>query len=120
VIAWLASLPDFFRVLVYVLLGEGICACWAFVILYSFNHKWWHNDIGRHLVALSACLGTLLSFYGLLVFWPTMPGRDVIRMVLFVSLIAVINQRLWVFGRYDLARRREQKRRVGRGRRGGI
>lgn len=111
-ITWLASLPGFFRGLVYVLLGEGIVACWAFVALYSFNHKWWHNDIGRHLVALSACLGALLTFYGLLVFWPDMPGKDAVRMVLFVSLIIVINQRLWVFGRYDLAKKREQKRRA--------
>lgn len=108
-ITWLTSLPTFWRVVVYALLGEGIVACWSFVALYSFNHRWWHNDIGRHLVALSACLGALLTFYGLLTFWPDMPYRDVIRMVLFVSLIVVINQRLWVFGRYELARKREQR-----------
>lgn len=113
-IDWLASLPDVSRMVVYALLGEGILACWAFVILYSVNHKWWHNDIGRHLVALSTCLGAFLTYYGLLVFWPDMPGRDVIRGVLFVSLIAVINQRLWVFGRYDLARKRERRRREAR------
>lgn len=108
-IVWLASLPTAWRVVVYVLLGEGIVACWSFVALYSLNHKWWHNDIGRHLVALSACLGALLTFYGLLVFWPDMPGRDIIRMILFVSLIVVINQRLWVFGRYELAKTRQRR-----------
>ena len=110
-IAWLASLSTAYRVLVYVLLGEGIVACWVFVALYSFSYRWWRNSVGRHLVALSACLGAFLTYYGLLVFWPDMPGRDVIRGVLFVTLIVVINQRLWVFGRYDLARRREQRRR---------
>lgn len=109
-IAWITSLPDLSRLLVYLLLGEGIVACWTFVILYSINHKWWHNDIGRHLVALSSCLGAFLTYYGLLVFWPDMPWRDEIRTVLFVALIAVINQRLWVFGRYDLARKRAQRR----------
>jgi hypothetical protein len=114
VIAWVASLPQLYRVLVYVLLCEGIFACWAFVALYSFNHRWWHNDIGRHLVALSACLGALLSYVGLLVLCPDMPWRDAIGMGLFVSLIAVVNQRLWVFGRYDLARKRERKARAER------
>lgn len=110
--SWLASLPTGYRVLVYLLLGEGIVACWAFVVLYSLSFRWWRNAVGRHLVALSACLGALLSFYGLLVFWPDLPGKDAIRGVLFLSLIAVINQRLWVFGRYDLARRREQRRKA--------
>jgi tetrahydromethanopterin S-methyltransferase subunit E len=109
VIVWLTSLPSLARVLVYALLAEGIVACWAFVVLYSLKHKWWHNDFGRHLVALSSCLGAFLTYYGLLVFWPDMPGRDVIRGVLFVALIAVINQRLWVFGRYERARMRERR-----------
>jgi hypothetical protein len=107
VINWMMSLPSFGKLLVYTLLGEGICACWAFVVLYTLRHKWWHNQFGRHLVALSSCLGAFLTYYGLLVFWPDMPARDTVRMVLFVALIIVINQRLWVFGRYERARRRD-------------
>lgn len=106
---WIASVPLPVRLLVYGLLAEGIAACWAFVVLYSVKHRWWHNDFGRHLVALSTCLGLFLTYYGLLVFWPDLPGKDVIRLVLFVALIMVINQRLWVFGRYERARTRERK-----------
>lgn len=111
-IAWLTSLPPIGKLVVYALLGEGIAACWAFVILYTIEHKWWHSDFGRHLVALSSCLGAFLSYYGLLVFWPDMPYRDAIRTVLFVSLIFVINQRLWVFGRYEMAKKRERRRKA--------
>jgi tetrahydromethanopterin S-methyltransferase subunit E len=113
VIDWLAHLPSPWQWVVYALLGEGIAACWAFVILYSIKHAWWHNDFGRHLVALSSCLGLFLTYYGMLVFWPELPGKNVIRMVLFVALIVVINQRLWVFGRYEQARKREKKARAG-------
>jgi len=109
VINWMTGLPSVGKLLVYALLAEGILACWAFVILYSILHKWWGNQFGRHLVALSACLGAFLTYYGLLVFWPDMPARDTVRMVLFVALILVINQRLWVFGRYEYARRRADR-----------
>lgn len=104
----LAAYPLGWRIYAYVLLGVGIFGCWAFVALYTKKYRWWTDPFGQHLVAFSACLGLFLTYYGVLVVWPDMPGRGAVRLALFTLLTVVIVWRLVLFGRFTRAKERER------------
>lgn len=101
------SYPLGWQIYALVMLGVGIVGCWAFVYRYVRTYRWWRNEFGRHLVAFSASLGLLLTYVGVLWVYPDLPGRNVIRLVLFSSLIAVIVWRLVLFERVKRAEKRE-------------
>jgi hypothetical protein len=106
----LSSLPFWWRVEAIVLLVIGAGSCWSFVTLYWVTFKWWRNDFGRHLIAMSSCLGAFFTYYLILVAWPDLPGRGLIRLILFHLLVVTVVWRLVVFGRVELAKKRERAR----------
>ncbi len=79
--------------------------CVAFVIWYWISYKWWRNDFGRHLMSMSASLGSLATFSLIVWVWPNLPGRGLIRMVLFTLLAMAVVWRLVVFGRVERAKK---------------
>lgn len=95
----LTSLPLWWRVVMYVLLGVGVVGCWGFVWMYTRTYKWWRNQFGQHLVAFSTCLGLFLSYYTVRLFWVDMPWRTPIVLTLFVFLDVVIVWRFALFWR---------------------
>ena len=105
----LSALPPGLKLYTLALLVISCAGCWLFVVLYHRAYKWWNNEFGRHLVTFSASLGLFLTYYLVLAFWPTMPDglRLWLRTSLFTLLTAVIVWRLVLFGRVNLAQRRE-------------
>lgn len=84
-------------------------ACWGFVVLYSLAYRWWLNPFGRNLVGFSASLGVLATYALVVAVKPDLPHRMWVWLSLTCVLAGVAVWRLVVFGRYDLARRREIK-----------
>ena len=103
----LSALPPGLKYYTLALLVIACAGCWLFVVLYHRAYKWWNNEFGRHLVSFSACLGLFLTYYLVLAFWPGMPWRTGIRTGLFTLLTAAVVWRLVLFGRVNLAQRRE-------------
>ena len=95
-----------FEVALRIILAGG---CVAFIVRYSMTNRWWKNVFGRHLISMSASLGALGLFSLLVLVWPGMPGRGVIRMVLFTLLALTVVWRVVVFERYQRARKRERE-----------
>lgn len=97
-----------FEVTLRIVLTGG---CAAFIIRYWMTNRWWRNDFGRHLMSMSAALGALGAFSLLVLVWPDLPARGLVRMVLFFLLALTVVWRIVVFERYELAKRRERRSR---------
>lgn len=105
----IAALDLGWRLLAYVLLGVGSVGCWWFIARYTSLYKWWRNDFGRHLIALSSCLGLFYTYYVAVVIWPDLPGRTAIRLALFVALTGTIMWRVIIFERVARLERLDRK-----------
>lgn len=105
----IAALDPGWRLFVYALLGIGALGCWWFIGRYTSLYRWWRNDIGRHLIALSSCLGLFYTYYAAVVFWPDLPGRTGIRLALFAALTGTILWRVAIFERVARLERLERK-----------
>ena len=97
------------RVIVIIELFVALIGCWWFVVLYTVTWPWWKNDVGRHLVAFSASLGLVLTYYALRIFWPRLPGVGITTVVLFGTLTGVIVWRLVLFLRIRRELRRQRR-----------
>jgi len=103
--------PAWLIILSGVLLAVDTLACVAFIVIYTRRAKWWRNDVGRNLVTMSASLGGLLGYSALAFLWPGIPGRVIIRTVLFLSLTAAVIWRVVVFHRIgrEIDRKKEDQ-----------
>lgn len=97
------SYPLGWKIYALTLLALGLIGCWAFVIRYMRRYDWWATEFGRHLIALSSCLGLFMTFYAVLAVFPRLPGAAAIRLILFTVLVAVILWRLVLFERIKRA-----------------
>lgn len=115
----IAALPLPLRVYTLALLVICTVGCWVFVGRYWQKHRWWTNDVGRHLIAFSGCLGLFFVYFGVLAFWPSMPTglRIGLRTGLFTLLTAIIVWRVVLFERVERVQRkkRAEARRRGEG-----
>lgn len=89
--------PLLWKVYAIVLLALFVSSCWAFVIGYATRYRWWDNQVGRHLISFSGCLGLFGTYYTVLAVWPDMPGRSGIRLALFTVLTGVTVWRFFWF-----------------------
>lgn len=104
-----ATLPPWLRVLTEIVLIIGAVASWLFIFRYMAKFRWWTTDIGRHLIAVSACLGAFYSYSAVAVVWPDVPGRVWVRGVLFVLITITIVWRLIMFERVQRQLRKDKK-----------
>ena len=91
--------PTWLIVLSGLTLAADSIACFWFIVIYSLRAKWWRNPMGRNLVTMSASLGALFGYSALAFLWPGIPGRVVIRTLLFLSLTTAVIWRVVVFHR---------------------
>lgn len=68
-----------------------------FVILYQIRVKWWRTAIGRMLMSFIGSLECILLLTVLSVFWPDMPGRPYLRVVVWAIIIASFTYMLVAF-----------------------
>ncbi len=99
------SLPPVWAAVAYALLGLGVLFTFGFIARYVTNLPWSRTEEGRHLVAMSANVGAFFVLYSVLAVWPDFPGRNAIRMTLFVVLVANCGRRWWLLERYLRERR---------------
>ncbi|HKS46362.1 MAG TPA: hypothetical protein VJT49_14875 [Amycolatopsis sp.] len=85
------------RLLYELLLVLALIPSFGFVVHYSIVYPWWRSEIGRHIVAFSSSIGALLLHSLIAFLFPTWPGRNWIRLALFIALIVVIWWRWVVF-----------------------
>lgn len=95
----IVDLPTWLKVTYYVLLVIGALASWGFVARYAYLYRWWTTEIGRHFVAMSACLGSFYTYYTVALIWPELPGKAWIRGALFLCMTTAICWRLVMFER---------------------
>lgn len=82
-----------------IMLLVGVGASWTFVGWYTARFRWWANELGRHVISFSACVGAFYTWYAVSVFWPGIPGRNLVRLFLFLAMTFVVVWRLVVFVR---------------------
>jgi hypothetical protein len=85
------------RLLLGVEAGAGLLAALSFVVLYARVPGWWRTSAGRHLMAMTAIIGTL---FGLLLVGRIVGG---LPMVVWVVAVAVLDgllvHRVWLLVR---------------------
>lgn len=93
------------------LLFISLIASWGSVFAYIKSApRWYANAIGAHMVWFMISLATFLTFYVLRLFWPMMPGREILLVVLFTGLAAVLVWRFVLFIRLNVELSRERRR----------
>jgi hypothetical protein len=97
------------RVIYETLILVALFGSVGFIVHYSLVYSWWRDEVGRHIVAFSGCVGAFLLFFTVSFFFPAWPGRDWVRFALFLFLVGVIWWRWIVFIRV-----RRQDRRATR------
>ncbi len=101
------SYPLAWKIYALALLAVGLVGCWYFVYRYAKTYRWWENETGRHLIAFSSSLGLFFLYYAVLSVFPDLPGKNVIRLVLFTWLVVVVVWRVVWFERIKRAEERE-------------
>jgi NADH:ubiquinone oxidoreductase subunit 4 (subunit M) len=90
------SLPPWASAIAYGLLVLGVFFTVGFVIDYRV-HTAHVDEIGRHMAAMTLNLAAFFLLYLVLAVWPEFPGRDAIRFVLFVAIIANCGWRWYLY-----------------------
>lgn len=73
----------------------GVIAGGGFIGLYWYNHPGWiRSDVGKLLMTFSIIIFLFYTFNTAVIFWPTMPGRSLIRLVLYTAMTIAIVYRL--------------------------
>jgi hypothetical protein len=81
-----------------ILLLVGDIAGGGFIALYWYNHPGWiKSEVGKLLLTFSIVIFLFYSWYTLVAFWPTIPGRGPIRVILFSLMTAALVHRLISF-----------------------
>lgn len=80
------------------LLVGGAAGSW-FIARYAMTYRWWKNEWGRHIITFSGCVTLFYLYFILVVIWPNLPGKALIRSVLFLCLTLAIVWRAAMFER---------------------
>lgn len=81
-----------------ILLIVGILCGGGFIGLYWYNHPGWiHSHVGKLLMTFSINIFLFYAWYAVVAFWPTIPGRGMVRLILFSFMTAAIVARLISF-----------------------
>lgn len=98
--AQLSAYPWPWGLVAYAVLGVGWLAVVYFLAAYMITSPWTSTEVGRHLVAMTACVGAFFTLYLLLAIFPDLPGKGLIRLVLLVLLVAACVWRAVMLTRY--------------------
>lgn len=82
-----------------VMLVLGAVCSWVFIARYMTAYRWWETEFGPHIIAWSSIVGGFYTYYAVVVIWPQLPGRALIRLVLFALMTVAIIWRLAMFER---------------------
>jgi hypothetical protein len=109
--AQLSAYPWPWNLIAYGVLGVGWVAVVWFLVRYMTQAPWYHSEAGRHLVAMSLCVGGFFTLYLVLAVLPTLPGKGLIRITLLVALVAVC---IWRTTMLERSLRRDRQSDDGR------
>lgn len=73
------------------------------------QRTWYRNDFGKIIVTLSLCEGIFFSWYILVILWPEIPGRNIVRNILFASLVLVTGYRFFTMLRLNRIIKRDKE-----------
>lgn len=75
-----------------VMLMVGAIFSWGSIALYILSQKGWlHSPVGQLFTVLAFAVGMFYTWYTILYFWPRMPGRAPVRLVLFsITTFAIV------------------------------
>jgi hypothetical protein len=91
----------------FILLIVGAVAGSGFIGGYWFTHpKWYTSNVGKLLMAFSINIFLFYSWYILVAFWPSIPGRGLVRTVLFTMMTVSLVYRLVKFVQIEAKLRR--------------
>lgn len=92
----ISALPWWAAAIAYAILGLGVFFVVGFIVEYvtRTNHI---DEIGRHMVAMSANLGAFFTLYLALAVWPEFPGRNVIRFILLIAIVSNCGVRWYLY-----------------------
>lgn len=78
-----------------IMLLVGDLAGGGFIALYWYYFpKWRTSDVGKLLMTFSIIVFLFYSWYTVVAFWPTIPGRGPVRLVLFTLMTIALVDRL--------------------------
>ena len=100
------TLPVFWELVAYGVLGWGLLAVLLFLGRYTTSLPWTSTPEGRHLVAMSANIGAFFLVFLVQAAWPGLPGRRYILLALLLGLVASCTWR-WIMLERHLAERRQ-------------
>jgi hypothetical protein len=90
--AFINSLPTWLSVVAYAVLVLGVYFGTGFIVDYVVHTR--HIDeVGRHMVAMTANVVAFFVLYLVLAIWPDLPGRGLIRFVLLITIVANVGWR---------------------------
>lgn len=95
----MTGVPEWLRVVYIAQLLLGTVGCWFFVARYSTTYSWWKNELGSHLVVMSSCVGLWYTYFLIAVIWTNLPGKTLVRTLLFLALTAAVLWRVVIFER---------------------
>lgn len=72
----------------------AVTAGHLFVLFYHLRYKWWKNTVGRHMMSFMGGLTAILDLSLIAWFWPDMPGREEIRILVWVLIPFLFTWRL--------------------------
>lgn len=99
----LDAYPPAWRAIAYAVLGLGWLSVVVFLVLYCGTRPWFRSEMGRHLVAFTACVGGFFTLYLALGIWPDLPFAGALRITLLFAIVAVCVWRLVLYLRTVLA-----------------
>jgi hypothetical protein len=92
------------------LLVLGTVCSFGLVFLYIRTQRgWWKHPIGKILVSLAAVDGLFYTWYILVSLWPQIPGRSLVRLILFTFMTAAIVYRFVAFLKLQPVMRHDKK-----------
>lgn len=65
-----------------------------FILFYHQRYQWWRNSVGRHMMSFMAGLTAILDLSLIGQMWPEMPGRQEIRILVWVLIPFLFTWRL--------------------------
>jgi hypothetical protein len=92
------------------LLIVGAVCSFGLVFLYIRTQRgWWKHPIGKILVSLALVDGVFYAWYILVTLWPQIPGRSLVRLVLFTLMTIAIVYRFIAFLKLQPVMRRDKE-----------
>lgn len=72
----------------------AVMAGHLFIVFYHIRHKWWGNSVGRHMMSFMGGLTAILDLSLIAQVWPGMPGRQELRILVWVLIPFLFTWRL--------------------------